>query len=78
MSGKRSHLIVQVAELFHQVLRDPLAIVGLVVGHPILGVEADAAHAPLLVRGVLQETIVLCKVVDWVAIGAMDPGGSEF
>lgn len=71
-----SYLIVQVAELLHQVLGDTLATVGLVVGHTVLGVEADAAHAALVLRGVLQEPIILSQVVDGVPVSAMDPGGS--
>ncbi len=72
------HLIVQVTELLHQILWDPLAIVGLVVGHTILGIEANAAHTPLLLCGVLQKPIVLSQVVDGVPICPMDPGCSKF
>lgn len=73
-----SHLVVQVTELLHQVLGDALAVVGLVVGHTVLGIEADAAHAPLLLRGVLQQAIVLGQVVDGVPVRTMDPGCSKF
>ena len=72
-----SHLIVQVTELFHQVLRDPPAAVGLVVCHAVLGVQADASHGPLAVRGVLQQPVVLRQVVHWVSVGAMDPSRSK-
>lgn len=71
------HLVVQVTELLHQVLGDPLPGVGLVMSHAILGVQADASHAPLLIRGVLQQPVVLRQVVHWVPIGTMDPGGSK-
>lgn len=72
-----SYFVVLVAELFHQVFGDPLADVGLVVSHAIFRVQADASHTPLPVCGVLQQPVVLCQVVHWVAVGSMDPGGSE-
>lgn len=71
------HIIVQVTELLHQVLGDPLPNVGLVVGDTVLGVQADAPHAPLPICGVLQQPVVLRQVVNWVPIGTMDPGGSK-
>lgn len=70
------YLIVQVTELLHQILGDTLATVGLVMGHTILGVEADAAHAALVLRSVLQKSIILSQVVDWVPVSTMNPGGS--
>lgn len=75
---KRSDLVVQITELLHQVLRDPLAIVGLIMGHAVLGVQADASHTPLSISRVLQEPVVLRQVVHWVPIRPMDPSGSEF
>lgn len=78
MYWRLHHLVVQVTELLHQVLGDALAAVGLVVGHTVLGVEANAAHAPLLLCGVLQQPIVLSQVVDRVPVRTMDPGCSKF
>lgn len=72
-----SNLVVQVTELLHQVLGDPLPDIGLVVRHTVLGVQADPSHAPLPICGVVQQPVVLCQVVHWVPIGAMDPGGSK-
>lgn len=72
------HLIVQVPELLHHMLGDPLPKVGLVMRHAFFGEQADAGHAPLLVSGVLQQAVLLRQVVDRVPIGAMDPSGSEF
>lgn len=71
------HLIVQVPELLHHVLGDPLPKVGLVMRHAFFGEEADAGHAPLLVGGVLQQPVLLRQMVHRVPIGAVDPSGSE-
>lgn len=71
------HLIVQVTELFHQVLGDPLPDIGLVVSHTVLGVQADASHTPLPICGVFKQPVVLRQVVYWVPIGTMDPGSAK-
>lgn len=71
------HLIVQVPELLHHVLGDPPPKVGLVMRHAVLGEQADAAHAPLLVSAVLQQPVLLGQVVHRVPVSAMDPSGSE-
>lgn len=71
------HLVVQVAELLHHVLGDPLPKVGLVMRHAIFGEQADAGNAPLLVSGVLQQPFLLCQVVHRISVGAMDPSGPE-
>lgn len=76
LTTEPSYLVVQVTELLHQILGDTRATVGLVVGHTILGIQADAAHAALVLRGVLQKPIILSHVVDGVPVSAMDPGGS--
>lgn len=71
------HLVVQVPELLDHIFGDPLAEVGLVMRQALLGKQADAGHAPLLIGGVLQQPILLCQVVHRVPDGAMDPSGSE-
>lgn len=71
------HLVVQVPELLHHVLGDPLPKVGLVMRHTFFGEQTDAGHAPLLVSGVLQQPVLLRQVVHRVPVGAMDPSGSE-
>lgn len=45
--------------------------------HALLGEQADAGHAPLLVGGVLQQPVLLRQVVHRVPDGAMDPSSSE-